>query len=72
MVHMPEFVVPGVVFLVDEHDQVVGVIVVLGPILVVDDLPRCEGSSENLGGNLTVDVLSVLLEVSVRVSAECM
>lgn len=72
MVHMPEFVVPGVLSLAGEHDQVVGVIVVLVPILVVYDLPRCEGSSENLDCDLTVDVLSVLLEVSVRVGAECM
>ena len=72
MVHMPEFVVPGVVFLVDEYDQVVGVIVVLGPILVVYDLPWCEGSFENLFCDHTVDVLSVLLEVSVRVGAECL
>ena len=61
MVHMPEFVVPGVVFLVDEHDQVVGVIVVLVPILVVYDLPRFEGSPENIDCDLTVDVSPITL-----------
>lgn len=66
MVDVAELVVSGMVRLIDEHDQILGGVVVLVPILVVDDLARIEGATQHLSRYGSVRVLALDLKVRTR------
>ena len=68
MVFVPELMVSSVLVLSGENDQVLRRVVVLVPVLVVDNFPGEEGSPENFFGDPPVNVDLVDLEIGRRLS----